>query len=84
MLVLIDDIKMRDEGEFLSYINMTFSDKEITDLEMLYDYLLQTDKEIELLVSDYNEIEDKTYAAQVLKTLTLARDARPNIKLTMM
>ena len=83
MLVLIDDIKMRDEGEFLSYINTTFADKEITDLDMLYDYLLQTDKEIELLVSDYNEIEDKTYAAQVLKTLTLARDARANIKLTM-
>ena len=84
MLVLIDDIKMRDEGEFLSYINTTFADKEITDLDMLYDYLLQTDKEIELLVSDYNEIEDKTFASQVLKVLTLARDARANIKLTMM
>ncbi|MBQ6633340.1 MAG: hypothetical protein IJH80_04035 [Ruminococcus sp.] len=84
MLVLIDDIKMRDEGEFLSYINTTFADKEITDLDMLYDYLLQTDKEIELLVSDYNEIEDKTFASKVLKVLTLARDARANIKLTMM
>ena len=84
MLVLIDDIKMRDEGEFLSYINTTFADKEITDLDMLYDYLLQTDKEIELLVSDYNKIEDKTFASKVLKVLTLARDARANIKLTMM
>ncbi len=84
MIVLIDDIKMREEVEFFSYINTTFADEEITDIEMLYEYLLKTDKQIEFLVSDYDEIEDKTFASKVLKVLTLARDARANIKLTMM
>ena len=84
MLVLIDDIKMRDEDVFISYINQTFGDKEIGDLDTLYDHLLQTEDEIEFLVSDYDDIEDKTFASKALKALTFAADARSNIKITMM
>ena len=84
MLVLIDDIKMREEGVMIGYLNTTFADCEINDLDELYEYLLKTDKEIEFLVSDYDEIEDKTFAAKALKVLTFARDARENIKLSMM
>ena len=84
MLVLIDDIKMREEDVFIGYINTTFSDCEIESLDELYDYLLKTDKDIEFLVSDYEDIEDKTFASKALKVLTFSRDARENIKLTMM
>ena len=84
MLVLIDDIKMREEEVFINYINTTFPDCEINDLDELYEYLLQTDEDIEFLVSDYDEIDDKTFAAKALKILTFSRDARENIKLTMM
>ena len=84
MLVLIDDIKMREEEVFISYINTTFADCEIKNLDELYEYLLKTEEEIEFLVSDYDEIEDKTFAAKALKILTFSRDARENIKLTMM
>ena len=84
MLVLIDDIKMREEEVFMNYINTTFPDCEINDLDELYEYLLQTDEDIEFLVSDYDEIDDKTFAAKALKILTFSRDARENIKLTMM
>ena len=49
MLVLIDDIKMREEDVFIGNINTTFSDCEIESLDELYDYLLKTDKDIEFL-----------------------------------
>ena len=84
MLVLIDDIMFKSEPDFLGYISSVISDKSFETLEELAEFLLYTDKEIELLVSDFDEAEDKSLSAKVLKIFTDAADAKQNIKLTMM
>ncbi|MBR4555678.1 MAG: hypothetical protein IKO27_08830 [Ruminococcus sp.] len=84
MIVLIDDIKLRNDEEFFAYIDSIFSGVKIGSLDELAQYLLSTDETIELLVSDYEQIEDKSFASKVMKVFIDARDARDNIKLTQM
>ena len=84
MLLLIDDIKLRDKDDFLAYMDSLIGDAEIDSLESLSQYLMKTDKQIELMVSDYDEIDDKSFASQAMSVFVDASDARQNIKLTVM
>ncbi len=84
MLLLIDDIKLRDKDDFLAYMDSLIGDAEIDSLESLSQYLMKTDKQIELMVSDFDEIDDKSFASQAMNVFVDASDARQNIKLTVM
>ena len=84
MIVLLDDIKIKEESTFLSYVNHEFNDEQIDSFEGFRDYLLRTDREIEFMITDYDEIEDKTFAAKVMAVLMDMSYYRKNIKLTQM
>ncbi|MBR1392955.1 MAG: hypothetical protein IJ561_03870 [Ruminococcus sp.] len=84
MLVLIDDIKLRTERDFVPYVDTLFHNESINSLGDLTQLLLTTDEEIEFLVSDYDTIEDKEFASKVMKMLIDVSSARSNIKLTQM
>lgn len=84
MIVLVDDIKLNDETEFLEYINTIFSDAEIKSLDELYEYLLTTENEVELLISDFDQVKNTSLAERVILIFTDASESRSNIKLTRM
>ena len=84
MIVLIDDIKLNNEAEFLAYINTVLPQSEIKTLEDLSRYLLSADDDIELLVSDLDNVKNKELASRVMQIFTDASDAKSNIRLTKM
>ena len=84
MLVLIDDIKLDNEADFLAYIDEALPGDRISSLTDLADYLLSTDEEIELIVSDLDEAKDKSLVSSVMKIFTDASDAKQTIRLTKM
>ena len=84
MIVLIDDIKLNNEAEFLVYINTVLPQSEIKTLEDLSRCLLSTDDDIELLVSDLDNVKNKELASRVMQIFTDASDAKSNIRLTKM
>lgn len=86
MIILIDDIKIRNEQVFIPYIDINIKGGKIDSLDSLADYLGKTDEEIEFLVSDFNDVpeEEKDFASRVLDVLLEAKKDNPNIKLTMM
>lgn len=84
MLILLDDIKIRDEGTFLAYLGNEFKSFSPANLEEVREYLLKTDEDIEFLVSDYEEIEDKSFASKLMAILMDVSYIRKNIKLTQM
>ena len=84
MIVLIDDIKLNNEAEFLVYINTVLPQSEIKTLEDLSRYLLSADDDIELLVSDLDNVKNKELASRVMQIFTDASDAKSNIRLTKM
>ncbi|MBR6101191.1 MAG: hypothetical protein IKP95_02085 [Ruminococcus sp.] len=84
MLVLLDDIKIRDEGTFLAYIDTTFKDVKLNSLEDFREFLLRTNEKAEFIVSDYETIADKSFAAKVLAILMDVSYIRENIKLSQM
>ena len=84
MIVLIDDIKLNNEAEFLVYINTVLPQSEIKTLEDLSRCLLSADDDIELLVSDLNNVKNKELASRVMQIFTDASDAKSNIRLTKM
>ena len=84
MLILLDDIKIRDEGTLLAYLDNEFKSFSPESLEDVREYLLKTDEEIEFLVSDYEEIEDKSFAAKLMAVLMDVSYIRKNIRLSQM
>lgn len=84
MIVLIDDIKLNNEAEFLVYINTVLPQSEIKTLEDLSRCLLSADDDIELLVSDLDNVKNKELASRVMQIITDASDAKSNIRLTKM
>lgn len=84
MLVLLDDMKVRNKIEFLRYIRNEFDDLRSTEIDDLKDYLLQTNKEVEFIVSDFDTIEDNDFADKVLEILQDAARSNKNISITMM
>ena len=84
MIVLIDDIKLNNEAEFLVYINTVLPHSEIKTLEDLSRCLLSADDDIELLVSDLDNVKNKELASRVMQIITDASDAKSNIRLTKM
>lgn len=84
MIVLIDDIKLNNEAEFLVYINTVLPQSEIKTLEDLSRCLLSADDDIELLVSDLDNVKNKELASRVMQIFTDASDAKSNIRLTKM
>lgn len=84
MLVLLDDLKVRNKIEFLRYIRNEFDDLRSTEIDDLKDYLLQTNKEVEFIVSDFDTIEDNDFADKVLEILQDAARSNKNISVTMM
>ena len=84
MLVLLDDIKIRDEGTFLAYIDTNFKREKIESLDAFREYILKTDEEVEFIVSDYDKIENKDFAAKLLAVLMDVSYIRGNIKLSQM
>ena len=84
MIVLIDDIKLNNEAEFLVYINTVLPQSEIKTLEDLSRCLLSADDDIELLVSDLDNAKNKELASRVMQIFTDASDAKSNIRLTKM
>lgn len=84
MLVLLDDMKVRNKIEFLRYIRNEFDDLRSTEIDDLKDYLLQTNKEVEFIVSDFDTIEDNDFADKVLEILQDAARSNKNISVTMM
>ena len=84
MIVLIDDIKLNNEAEFLVYINTVLPQSEIKTLEDLSRCLLSADDDIELLVSDLDNAKNKELASRVMQIITDASDAKSNIRLTKM
>jgi len=86
MLVLLDDIKMNSEKDFFPHLNTTINDKEISDINSLYDYLTETDEKIEFLVTDFDDVtkEGRAFANEVMKVLLDARNQNKNIKVTLM
>jgi hypothetical protein len=84
MLVLLDDMKVRNKIEFLRYIRNEFDDLRSTEIDDVKDYLLQTNKEIEFIVSDFDTMEDNDFADKVLEILQDAARSNKNISITMM
>ena len=84
MIVLIDDIKLNNEAEFLVYINTVLPQSEIKTLEDLSRCLLSADDDIELLVSDLDNVKNKELASRVMQIFTDASDAKSNIRLAKM
>lgn len=86
MLVLLDDIKMNSGKDFFPYINTTFKDKEILDLDTLYDYLTEADFDIEFLVTDFDDVtaEGRDFANKVMKLLLDVRNQNDKIKVSTM
>ena len=84
MLVLVDDIKLNDEAEFLEYIRTELKQKEIKDLNDLSRFLYSTDDEIELILSDYDEAKNSELASKVMQIFSDTANVRSNIKLTKM
>ena len=84
MLVLIDDIKLNDEAEFLEYIKTELQQKGIESLDDLSRFLFSTDDEIELILSDYYEAKNSELASRVMQIFSDASNVRSNIKLTKM
>lgn len=84
MLVLLDDIKIRNKNIFLGYIANEFDDLRLTELDDLNTYLRQTDKEIEFIVSDFDTVEDNAFANEVLELLQDVSKTKKNITVTMM
>ena len=84
MLLLIDDIKLNNEEEFTAYIDSVLEDVKINTFDDFRDFLIATDKNIELIVSDYDQIEDKSFAVKAMELFEDASDAKSNIKLTKM
>ena len=84
MIVLIDDIKLNNEAEFLVYINTVLPQSEIKTLEDLSRCLLSADDDIELLVSDLDNVKNKELASRVMQIFADASDAKSNIRLTKM
>ena len=84
MLVLVDDIKLNDEAEFLEYIRTELKQKEIKDLNDLSRFLYSTDDEIELILSDYDEAKNSELASKVMQIFSDIANVRSNIKLTKM
>ena len=86
MIVLLDDIKIRNDKVFFPYISMSLGAGKIGSLEDLGAALSAAEDEIEFLVSDYNDVpvEEKDYASKVMDVLLSAKDNNPKIKITMM
>ncbi|MBR6045263.1 MAG: hypothetical protein IKP47_06470 [Ruminococcus sp.] len=84
MLVLLDDIKIRDRDTFMSYISNTFKGNEITTFDDLRAVLRSMTEEVEFIISDYDTIEDKSFAEIVVAELNGMSAVRENIKVTMM
>ncbi len=86
MLILLDDIKLNEKDTFFGYINQSFKDKEILDLDTLYDYLSEVKQEIEFLVTDIQDVTEagKSFAGKVMETLLDVRNQNSLIKVTTM
>lgn len=85
MLILLDDIKFNDSGVFFGYINQSFKDKEIFNLDALYDYLTETENEIEFIINDFDDVtpEGRDFANDVMKLLLDVRTQNDKITVTM-
>ena len=85
MTILLDDIKFNNENEFFYFINETFKDKEVLDLDTLYSVLTDNSPEIEIILSDYDDVveDSKPFASKVYKLLQEVKRNNPNFTLTM-
>ena len=84
MLVLIDDIKLRSEREFFSYISKEFNDAYIDGFGGLEEYLMNTGKEIEFILSDFDELEDSAIADRLVALLERVCSKNKKIAVTEM
>ena len=80
MLILIDDIKLGSKEEFFAYVSTQIEGKEINSRE----YLLSTDRETELILSDIDEAEDQKFAEDLKLLLEGVSSTNSNIKFTLM
>ncbi|MBR1749665.1 MAG: hypothetical protein IJ740_02105 [Ruminococcus sp.] len=85
MTILIDDIKFNNENEFFFLVNESFKDKEILDLDSFYNVLTENNPEIEIILSDFDTVEEssKPFASKVYKMLHEVKAVNPNFTLTM-
>ena len=84
MIILIDDIKLNNEEEFFVYINNLIKDCEIDSLDTLRDYLLSADEDIELIISDIDEVENQRFADDLRMIFEGVTSANSKIKFTLM
>ena len=84
MLILIDDIKLGSKEEFFAYVSTQIEGKEINSIDDLREYLLSTDRETELILSDIDEAEDQKFAEDLKLLLEGVSSTNSNIKFTLM
>ena len=84
MIILIDDIKLNNEEEFLAYVDSMIKDASINSIDALREYLLSADEEIELIVSDIDEVKDQRFAEDLKMHFDGVSTANKNIKFTLM
>lgn len=86
MVLLIDDIKLKSQEIFLDYMDNFFPDVEMTNLDQLYEALCAVEDDVEVIISDYDEIpeESKKFARQALEVMNDVRSSKKNYKITRM
>lgn len=86
MTLLLDDAIFKNEETFFYYINNNFGDRDIFDTDSLFNVLTDDDPEIEIILSDFDDLkgQPKEFASGILKVLYDAKNANPNVTITSM
>lgn len=88
MIVMVDDVQFKNEESFYLYISKSLGVDEgvITNENQLYDVLSEYDQELEIIVHDYDDIEEqsKKFARKIAEVLMDCRLANKKLKVEFM